>query len=124
MQQAGKFEASAHAPELSYFLGQLLLLNNPFGINRRSKRGNPRLAQRRRSVSAQQFAQSVKLQHPCGVMHEQLKHRSLCYRNDKIGLFYDCAAASAWGPVWLATGRRSMNIAPPSGLFWQVICPQ
>ncbi len=39
------------------------------------------------------------------------------------GGIYERAAASACVPLWVARGKRKTNTAPPSGLFWQVICP-
>ena len=85
IQQSGKIEVSTHAAELAHFGGQFLLLSNPGGVGGRCKRSNPRLAQRRRRVSAQQFAQSVELQHTRGVVDERWtaghRHRDLCYRN-------------------------------------------
>ena len=68
--QSGEFKASADAAILADFGGELLLGFNPRAIERRDKFRDAALAQRRRGVAREQFAQGLKLEQArAGVGH-------------------------------------------------------
>ena len=79
--EAGEIEASTDAAEFADLGGECLLGLDPGAIGGGRERRRCGLAERRRGVSAQEFAQRIELQHARGSVEELQRHRSLCYRS-------------------------------------------
>ena len=140
VQQSGKFEAASNPAELANFSGELMLFSNPIGIDGRRKSRNPLLAERRRGVSLDQFAQRLEFEYPgAGVNEWAGRHRIhvtrsrwINYRGADIWRERPrdnptqpaaVAVSASLGTTCLAAGKRSSKAAPPSGRFRQVIRP-
>jgi len=83
--EAGKLEATAEAPEFANFARQLLLAFDPSMIDGGRESGNAGPSQRRRGVSAQEFADSVELEDGCRAVKERLgSHLRYVTRADEL----------------------------------------
>ena len=75
--EPGKIKAATHAAELPNLLRKFLLALNPIAVRGGSESGNALLPKGRRGVSAEEFAERLKLQHACRTVDELTGHRNL-----------------------------------------------